>query len=89
VKSAQDAIAYLLDCQLATVATFALKKSRPKSEYARQVSIAQMALDWSVKFGSDLSKTRGADVILSGGNVEKWAEQYFPKVGRSDNEKAN
>jgi len=78
VKNAGQALAYSLDCQLATVTTMAQKKSTSKNEYSRQVSIAQKMLDWCVQFQVDIATTRGKDVLASGGNVEKWAAQYLP-----------
>lgn len=50
VHSIEDAFLYLAECQLATVQTMAGKKSIPKAEYRRQVSIAQHFVDWVSDF---------------------------------------
>jgi len=76
VRSAPDALAYLLDCSLATVEVMAFKKSRPKNEYVRQIMIAQSNYDYCVMFDADMSKTRGAEVALSRGSVANWAKGY-------------
>lgn len=73
VRTSEDALAYILDCNLATVEGMAMKKSRPSGEYARQIAIAQKTYDWAIKFGSDISQTRGADIKTT---VEDWAKQY-------------
>lgn len=77
VRSAEDALAYLLDCSLATVCDLAMKKSKSKSEYSRQISIAQINYDWCVNFGARFEKTRGQEVLEENeGSVEKWAKKY-------------
>jgi hypothetical protein len=79
VRSAEDALAYLLDCSLATVADLAMKKSAAKSELRRQIIIAQRNYDWCIAFNSQIKGTRGLDVLeLAGGSVAKWAERYRP-----------
>ena len=75
VNTTEKALAYIIDCTLATVADMAMKRSRGKHEYKRQISIAQTAIDWSVLFGVDLSSTRGADV-LKVGSVQSWADSF-------------
>lgn len=80
VRTPAEALAYITDCNLATVADLAMKKSRPKGEFARQISIAQTAIDWLRTFDADFSKTRANEVIAEyGGNVEAWAATYHPK----------
>jgi len=78
VNSPDGALAYLTDCTLATVCHLAMKKSAPKSELNRQISIAQKAIDWMDEFGIDYSDTRAKDVKAMGGKVELWAEQFKP-----------
>jgi len=67
----------MTDCTLATVCDMAGKKSRPKHEFERQVSIAQRGVDWMQAFGVDLSCTRAGDVVAKGGVIE-WAAKYVP-----------
>lgn len=86
VRTPADALAYITDCTLATVCDMAGKKSRPKHEFERQMSIAQTAITWMQEMSVDVSTTRAADVIAAGG-VREWAEKYTPNVklsGRPD-----
>lgn len=76
VRNAGQALAYLTDCTMATVADLAMKKSRSKSEYKRQIGIAQQGVDWLRDFKIDSTSTRVAD--LNGMTVEQWAMQYEP-----------
>lgn len=73
VRDPSAALAYLVDCTLATVAGMAMEKSRPKHEYKRQQAIAQTGVDWLVQFGCDWHDTRVAEVIAAGGSVAAWA----------------
>lgn len=74
-----DALAYLTDCTLATVSEMAMKKSRPKGEYARQKAIAQTAVDWMIRMNVDCIATRAEDVIEAG-DVDAWAAQFEPRT---------
>jgi len=82
VRDTGQALAYITDCTLATVCDLAGKKSKSKSEYARQMSIAQTAINWGVQMGVDFSKTRAADV-LKAGSVVDWAKKFEPKAQAS------
>lgn len=80
VRSPEDALAYLTDCTLATVASMAMKKSRPKGEFQRQISISQTACDWLKAMEVDVAGTRAEEVFVDyKGNVQKWAQQYMPE----------
>ena len=79
VSSPGQALAYITDCTLATVCEMAMKKSRPKNEFERQISIAQTAINWMVQNGVDVSTTRAEDVIAAG-SVRQWAETFMPNV---------
>lgn len=77
VTCSHEALAYITDCNLATVCDLAGKKSRPKYEYERQKDIAQQAIDWMRTFGVDFSETRAKDVVEQfGGSVAAWAAQW-------------
>lgn len=76
VRSAEQALAYLIDCTLATVQSMAMKKSRGKYEYERQMEIAQRGINWAVSMGVDLSSTRAEDVCAKYTSVSKWAKDY-------------
>ena len=77
VLSANQALAYITDCTLATVASLCMKKSSSKYETQRQISIAQTAIDWMVSFDVDFSETRAHDVVKKfDGKVSLWADKY-------------
>jgi len=72
VKTPEDALLYITDCCLATVAHMAMLKSRKKLEYERQISIAQQACDWIKAMGISPHGTR-AEKIIGRQTVEEWA----------------
>lgn len=77
VTTPEQALLYLADCTLATVADMAMKKSKSKSEFKRQIAIAQTAVDWIRDFKLDVEKEGRVKMILHlGGSVAKWAESY-------------
>jgi hypothetical protein len=80
VRTPEQALAYIIDCNLATVCDLAMKKSRPKGEFVRQISIAQTAINWMVDMKVDLSGTRAREVVAQGGSVETWATKFMPTV---------
>lgn len=82
VKSPADALAYALDCTLATVDDMAMKKSRPKSEYARQKSIAQQILDWCVMFNVNIESTRGKEIVANKLTVDQYAAKLEKSFGK-------
>lgn len=74
VRDPAGALAYITDCTLATVSNLAGKKSAPKYELRRQITIAQQAIDWLRLYDVDFSKTRAQEVVDDhGGSVEAWA----------------
>ncbi|GBG14838.1 fuculose phosphate aldolase [Novimethylophilus kurashikiensis] len=80
VRTAEQALAYLTDCNLATVASMAMKKTRLKYEFERQIMIAQSAVSWMVEMHVDFSGTRAEEVVTAfGGSVSAWAQKYQPK----------
>ena len=76
VTTLGDALAYITDCNLATVCDMAMTKSRRKGEYKRQISIAQCAVDWMLCMGVDPSGTRAEKVAHHRGSVAEWAEKF-------------
>lgn len=54
ISSPEQGLEYIVSCTLATVESLALKKSRPKGEYQRQIGIAQKGVDLLKKFNVDL-----------------------------------
>lgn len=79
VKTPEDAIAYMTDCTLATVVRLAMKKSRAKHEFERQVSIAQKGVDWMREFTCEINKQSRAFKVIEAGSVSAWAEQFKPE----------
>jgi hypothetical protein len=75
VNDVSQALVYITDCNLATVCDMAGKKSKSKSEYSRQKSIAQTAVSWMVQMGVDFSGTRAEEVVKAG-SVAEWAAQW-------------
>lgn len=78
VNSPAKALAFITDCQLATVTRLASKKSSAKYDLDRHISIAQTAVDWIMQFDVDYSRTRVEEVVAAGGSVEAWAKQFIP-----------
>ena len=73
VTTPEEALAYITDCNLATIQSMAMKKSRPKYEYARQIKIAQKAINWMKLMDISMSGTRAEDIT---GTVAEWAAQF-------------
>lgn len=83
VTTPAQALEYLTECTLATVCDMASKKSRPKGEFERQISMAQSGLDWLRGFSHSLTSPRCSAVATQfKGSVSKWAEQYLPTAQR-------
>lgn len=76
VKTPAQALLYITDCCLATVAGMALQKSRKKREFERQIEIAQSACDWINHMGIDPKGTRAEDIVGKM-KVSEWANQYI------------
>jgi len=77
VRSPEQALAYITDCTLATVASMAMKKSRAKGEFQRQISIAQKSIDWMDQMGVSMEGTRAEKVMAQGGSVDHWSKQFI------------
>jgi len=86
VRSPEDALVYITDCCLATVSRMAMKKSRPKGEFTRQISIAQQACDWMQYMGIDPKGTRAEDII-GRRTVHEWTKPFFPN-NTTDNQQS-
>ena len=78
VRTPEQALLYLADCTLATVADMAMKKSKSKSEFQRQIAIAQSAVDWIKDFNIEVKVgSRVYDVLaLPDKKVETWSRSY-------------
>lgn len=76
VRNPIEALDYLTDCQLATVARFAMLKTPHTGEAIRAVGIAQKGCDWLSKFNPDIqSDTRWVTVVkVHGGSVARYAQ---------------
>ena len=81
VHTPEQAVLYLTDCTLATVAMMASKKSRGSLEYQRQISIAQAGFNWTLSYldSDDAQGSRALDIRDNyNGSVADWAKEYEP-----------
>lgn len=77
VRGPGDALAYMVDCTLATVCDLAGKKSRSHYELDRQIAIAQEGYNWMSQMGVKTETTRADEVRrLFNGSVRDWAKKY-------------
>ena len=78
VRTPEQALLYLADCTLATVSDMAMKKSKSKHEFQRQIAIAQSAVDWIKYFNVEVKVgSRVYDVLaLPDKKVETWSRSY-------------
>lgn len=78
IRTPEQALLYLADCTLATVADMAMKKSKSKHEFQRQIAIAQSAVDWIKDFNVQIEiGSRVYDVLsLPDQKVETWSKSY-------------
>jgi len=74
VINPEQALLYLLDCNLATVEYYSTVKKISKSEFKRQIEIAQKTLDWVCAFRIELESNSRAKEIKDNCNhsVEEW-----------------
>lgn len=78
LKNEGDALCYMTECTLATIADMAMKKSPPAREYARQISIAQKGIDAIALFGIHINSREFARVSKISSidyTVEDWAKE--------------
>ncbi len=77
VRGPVDALVYLVDCQLGTVCGVVGKRSSPKCDIKRHISIAQHGVNWMREHSVNFEGTRASDVVrLFGGDVNAWAEKF-------------
>lgn len=76
VRTPADALAYMTDCTLATVCRMAMRKSRPKGEYERQIAIAEAGVRWMIEMGVPRNETSRAESVGKCGSVAAWAKRY-------------
>lgn len=79
IRNSEQLVAYLMDCNLATVCGMASLKSSKKGELKRQILIAQHGIDKMNILNIHHHDTRVEDVRACESSVEKWAEQFKPK----------
>ena len=78
LSNRDEAMAYLVECTLATVQDLAGRSRPPKGELARQISIAQTGIDWVktfVKPGDRCGCGRVQEIIDRGLTVQTWSEK--------------
>lgn len=76
VRNEKDALVYITECNLATVCHMTYLKSKSKSEFERQITIAQMGIDWIRSFYEDKHlKCRVGEVLIKmDGSVQAWVD---------------
>lgn len=74
-ECAEETIAYLVDCTMATVCAMACRKSRPKHEYARQIAIAQYGVNTLISLHMSTKGIR-AEELAGGMSVADWAKKW-------------
>lgn len=76
IRTDLDALYYMTECTLATVAGLFMRKSASKAERERHVSIAQTGYDWLLRAGYT-PRGRLREVEVHGGSVQRWATQFL------------
>lgn len=82
IKNSSEALLWLTDCTLASVAGLVTRKSASKYETTRQISMAQTAINWIMRDGLELPQhSRITDVIRDyGASVQDWADAVKSEV---------
>ena len=78
VRTKEDALLYLVECTLATVNHMAMRMSKSKSEYQRQISIAQKGCDWIESMQIVPEEHSLVTDIIGKQTVAQWAAKYEP-----------
>ena len=78
VRTKEDAILYLVERTLATVSFMAMTKSKRKSDYQRQIGIAQKGCDWIESMQIIPEEHSRITEIIGKQTVSQWAAKYEP-----------
>lgn len=73
VQNISQALAYMVECTLATVETMATTKKKSKREYQRQIDIAQKGINWMCLFGCLTETSSRTFDARNDGSVAMWA----------------
>jgi hypothetical protein len=81
ILNTTDLSSYLIECTLATIGEMAGKKSRSKSEYTRQINIAQKGIDTWRGLKIPVSEClpehpRTKKILETGISVAEWAKTF-------------
>lgn len=78
LKTTDEALCFLTECTLATVASLAMKKSKSKSEFARQISIAQKGIDFIKQFNCMIEVESRVYTVITyyDGSVENYSKKF-------------
>jgi hypothetical protein len=69
-------VAYLLDCNLATIEYYAMTKMYPLTEIKRQINLANLLLELAIELDCDISGTRMKEINTKyEGKISAWARQ--------------
>lgn len=82
VRTTEDALVYIIECNLATVSYMAGLKKRQVGEFNRQVSIAQLGVEWIKDFKINTKNTTCGEILDSNISVSDWAKQFYPKENK-------
>lgn len=82
IKNLEDAFIYLSDCQFATMEDLFFKKSTPKCEMDRQISISMTFVEYAKAFNISLNgNTRMEEFIRSGEtDYKKYLKVKYPNI---------
>ena len=76
VQTKEDVILYLVECTLATVSFMAMTKLKRKSDYQRQILIAQHGCDWIESMQIVPEEHSRITEIIYKQTVAQWAAKY-------------
>jgi len=77
VHNDHEAIAFLVECTMATISGLLLKSKPPRGELERQISIAETGMAW---IGKDYEGGCGrVEKARRLGGVRQWAQEFKPE----------
>ncbi|MBI6883131.1 hypothetical protein [Pseudomonas putida] len=77
IRSPGEALSYMVECTLATVADLLLKKNPPKFETARQIEMAQNGFNMIRYTDEKMYGLRSSKVnTVFNGSVQAWADDF-------------
>lgn len=76
IRTPEDCLVYVTECNLATIGHMVYLKSKSKSEFERQIAIAQTGIDMIKTFQEDkyLMSRVGQVLTKANGSVQTWVD---------------